>query len=235
MDAASLKSELLLPFMTCIDQISWTDPNHGKSQLKKIRIINTLHLSIIAVMGVNETWQQHLTATALEARGCVEGAICLDYINSSKSHGVQGREECSNNLWITSLWVNIKALCLFFIISQSWALGREASNTWTMSRPNYKLNLNSPIFSLKNYCNHEDQMMASLSVFSQGDGRAFADETTAYTRGEEPIISLNMSLWVVVVITIRAVITGVTVSLTSISWQWFGSLSQAKWDHWRQQ
>lgn len=54
--------------------------------------------------------------------------------------------------------------------------------------------------------------------------RSFAGETTAYTQGEEPIICLNMSLRIVVVITNRAVITGITVSLTSIPWQWFGSL-----------
>lgn len=65
-------------------------------------------------------------------------------------------------------------------------------------------------------------------MFSHGDGRAFADEKTAYyTRGEEPIICLNMSLRIVVVRTHKAVITGITVSLTSISWQWFGSLSQS--------
>lgn len=64
-----------------------------------------------------------------------------------------------------------------------------------------------------------------VCVFSRGDGRAFADVTTAYTQGEEPIICLNTSQRIVVVIINRAVITGITVSLTSISWHW----SQAQW------
>lgn len=63
---------------------------------------------------------------------------------------------------------------------------------------------------------------------------SFADEPTIYTQGEEPIIWLNMPLRIVVVITNRAVITGITVSLTSISWQWFVSLTQARWDQWWQ-
>lgn len=64
-------------------------------------------------------------------------------------------------------------------------------------------------------------MMASLLVFAcfleVMAGRAFADKITVYTQGEEPIISLNMSLRIVVMITNRAVITGITMSLTSIS------------------
>ena len=58
--------------------------------------------------------------------------------------------------------------------------------------------------------------------------QSFTGETTAYTLGEEPVICLNMSLRIAVVITNRAVITGITVSLTGISLQWLGSLSQAR-------
>ena len=65
-------------------------------------------------------------------------------------------------------------------------------------------------------------------MFSRGDSRAFADVTTAYTQGEEPIIWLNTSLRIVVVIISRAVITGLTASVTSVSWHRFGSPSQAR-------
>lgn len=41
---------------------------------------------------------------------------------------------------------------------------------------------------------------------------SFADETTSYTQGKEPIICINMSLRIVVVISNKAVITGITVS-----------------------
>lgn len=155
--------------------------------------------------------------------------------------GEQEGEERRNNLWITSLWVNIKALCLFFIISQRhWAPAREASYTWTASHPNYKLNRNWPIFRLKIYCNLKTrQYLRSpcVCLFFREVlvEQSFADETTAYTQGEEPVICLNMSLRIVVVITNRAVITGITVSLTSIPWQWFGSPWQGGWDHWWQQ
>lgn len=95
------------------------------------------------------------------------------------------------------------------------------------THPTYKLDLNSTIFSLENDSHHEDLMMASLFVFACFLAvMAESLQMKAYTQGEEPIISLNMALRIVVVITNRAVITGITVSLTSITWRWFGSLSR---------
>lgn len=67
-------------------------------------------------------------------------------------------------------------------------------------------------------------------MFSWGDGRALVCETTACTQREQVTICLNPSLIIVVVMTSRAVITGITVSLTGIYWQTFGLLSQTKWN-----
>lgn len=166
-------------FCLCLSYVwircTWIDINHvweiSPQEDEYNKYPPSIHYSYKAI-GVNETWQQHLTSIALEARGCMcvlrglgGGQSAWITQTHPRAMGEQEREECSNNLWITSLWVNIKALCLFFIISQRpWAPGRKASYTWAASHPNYKLNHNSPIFSLKNYCKLEDQKMASLSV-----------------------------------------------------------------------
>lgn len=163
---------------------------------------------------------------------------CKAHMHWSKSHGRAWERGGSNNLWITSLWVNIKAQSLFFIISQRhWAPGREASVHMRESSPNYKMYLNTPIFSQKGRKTMKPPLKSSLHVsewvcvFSWGDGRAFAGETTDYTQREVPIICLNTPPRIVVIITSRVVITGITASLTSISWELFGLLSQTRWNH----
>lgn len=119
-----------------------------------------------------ETWHQHLTSIALEAWMfvCV-WRVRGQYAWITQAHpramGEKEKEGCSNNLWITSPWVNIKTLCLFFIISQwHWAPGREASYALTTSHPNWSLYLNGPIFSVENCCNSEEKMTAFLFVLA---------------------------------------------------------------------
>lgn len=88
--------------------------------------------------------------------------------------GEQQREEWSNNLWITSPWVNIKV----FIISQI----NRGPEEQIIQTKGYARTI---LFLVIKTVTLNDQIVNSVCVFSQGDSRAFADETTAsYTQAD---------------------------------------------------
>lgn len=157
-------------------------------------------------------------------------AICLDYINSSKSHGRAGERERSAVITCGSLISeSTSRLCVYFsLFPRGTELLEERPHTHELSLICTAPHTSTPIFSQETIVTMKTEWQLcplGLHVFSRWWQ---SPETTVHTQADEPIIFLNMSLCCCCD---GAVITGVTASLARISWQMFASLSQAQWDH----
>lgn len=155
MDAAPPESELLLWFMTRIDEINRINPNFGWEISAQEDLDHkrppSIHYSCKAV-GVNETWQQHLTSIAQEA-----GLVCVWRGGLFRLHKLiqepwESRRESSAVITCGSLLSeSTSRLCVYFSL---FPRGTEL------------LEEERPPHTHEHDCNHEDRMMASLFVFA---------------------------------------------------------------------
>lgn len=158
-------------------------------------------------------------------------AICLDYINSSKSHGRAGERERSAVITCGSLISeSTSRLCVYFsLFPRGTELLEERPHTHELSLICTAPHTSTPIFSRENYCNYEGRMTA----LPFGPARFLKVMAKPWNNSPHPgWRAHNLFKYVSVCCCCDgAVITGITASLARISWQMFASLSRAQWDH----